>query len=339
MTALQVAMAARAGKLMPRESHLVDRAGEPISTCRLASIPDNVMGLERFARLAAPPLVQAVHPWAALHRARGHEPPPVPVVLALPPEDRPGFDPRIARELLDRIEALSHVAIDRKKSWLLHRCRAGGVMAMCEAIERLGGGRGDDLVVVGGVDSYFDPDVLEHLDSELRLHSLATENGFIPGEGAAFLALAPRSRATGMHRFAQVLGAAVEREPRPYGHEEPCQGLGMTLAMRKAAATVGINARRVPWALTDVANERHRVDEWQLAFSRMFAIFSAPVFHQQPLLEMGDVGAASAAILAAIGCVGWQTGAHKGDCVMIATHSDAHDRGALLLARDAEAAQ
>ena len=328
LDALQTTLATRANKMRVRESHMIDRQGEPIGTCRLESISDAVQGLPRFVALAVPPLVQATFAWRKLLSARGPIP-PLPVVIALPTTERPGFDRRLLRDLFPWLQHQSGIVLDPRSSLTVEQDRGGGVLAFIRAIEILEEGL-SDVVAVGGVDSYFDPDVLESLDAELRLHALATENGFIPGEGAGFLLLARRSRATGFAKLGKILGVAVEDEPRPWGADEPCQGLGMSAAIRRAAGSMA-RGRHIPWALTDVANERHRVDEWQIAQGRCFQAFSPELRHDQPLLKTGDVGAASAAMLAAMACVHWAIGSAPGDLALVATHSDGPERGALLL--------
>ncbi len=96
LTALQVAMCARAGKLAPRESHMIDRHGEPIAMPRLASIGDHVTGLPRFVGLGGPSLTQAAHPYLA---AAGQGASPLPVFVALPSSSRPGVDPKLASQI------------------------------------------------------------------------------------------------------------------------------------------------------------------------------------------------------------------------------------------------
>jgi len=328
LDALQVALATRAGKMRPRPSHVTDRFGERVATCRLWSIPDNVQGIDRFAALAAPALVQATEPWRSLLAATGHDAEPLPVVLAVPEADRPGFDPRIARDLLPLLQARSQIVLDAKRSKLVSRGRGGGVEAFRAGLELLSDGA--HRVAVGGVDSLFDADLLEWLDREMRLHSLEAENGFIPGEGAAFLLLARRGRTLGLPRLASLVDARVEDEPRPYGSTEPTHALAMTHAV-KLATGVHRTARRIPWMLTDVANERHRVDEWQMVMGRMFRAFTMDARHDQPLLKTGEVGAASAALLAAIACAQWNVGCAPGASALIACHSDGAERGAMLL--------
>lgn len=340
-TPLQVTMTARAGRCFPRESHLVDKAGEPIATCRVLSMADDVWGLERLVGLAAPALSQAARPWADAQRARSQDVPQLPALVALASERRPGFDARVARHLLRSLEEASGVALAHERSSLVARDRGGGAEVFARALARLRAGE-DDAILVGGVDSWFDPDALEWLDVERRLHGPSTENGFLPGEGAGFVVLANRSRASSLPRLAQVLGAAVEIEPRPYLRpggpevtgEEPSHGLGMTLAIRNACRAIGDRSRRIGWALTDVVGERHRVEEWTYAATRAFRAFTDAPVHDQPLLVTGDLGAASTAVLAVIAATSFQTGCAHDDVALIATHSDGAERGVVVLAEE-----
>ncbi|WP_437961332.1 hypothetical protein WME76_17955 [Sorangium sp. So ce119] len=333
LTALQVAMSARARSLELRGSHLIDRNGDEIATVRLSSVADNVTGIDRLLALGAPALVQAAYPWLSAAPRRG-EAAPLPLFIALPSEARPGFDARLRERFLPALAARANVPVDRERSRLFFACRGGGVAAFRDAMEELVRS-GAEAALVGGVDSYFDPAALEHLDGELRLHGPATENGFMPGEGAAFLLLTLRRRSRGRALDGRVAAAAVEREPRPYGSPEPCLGQGITRAVGAAAAMARVGERGIGWVLTDVANERHRVDEWAYALARNHLVFARDVEHEQPLLTTGDVGAASAAMLAAIAAVRWATGSARCRAVMVATHSDGPERGALVLEEEA----
>lgn len=332
LTALHVTMSARALHFDPRPSHMIAQNGEPIATARLLSIADNVFGLERLVALGGPALTQAAFPWVSAHqRNGGGDPRPLPVFVALPDPARPGFDPRLKQHFLAALEARSRVSIDEDGSKLVFGCRGGGVVAFEMALEELRRGE-REAVAVGGVDSFFDPDVLEHLDKELRLHGEGTENGFVPGEGAGFVMLARRGSAYGLEHGGRIVSAASEDEPRPYGSEEPCLGRGMTRALLRALSAAGLaDAQRVSWVLTDVANERHRVDEWSYAFARAHRAFTPDVVHEQPLLRTGDLGAASAAVLLVMAATRWKTGCASGPIALIATHSDGPKRGAMLV--------
>jgi len=334
LTALQVAMCARAGKLAPRESHMVDRDGEPIATARLGSIADNIFGLDRLLALAAPPLLQAAYPWTATASKR----PPggtIRAFVALPAEAREGVDPRLGRHLLPALAARTQIPIDVGRSSLVRGCRGGGVIAFELGMKALAAGA--DAVLVGGVDSYFDPGVLDWLENERRLHGPSTENGFIPGEGASFVLLVPQRRSAAFERLGQIVSASVEDEPRPFGSEEPCLAEGMTKALRRAVAPIGAQSKRIAWALTDVVNERHRLDEWTFALARNHGAFAPDVVHEQPMLKTGDLGAANAATLVTIAVVRWQTRCAESDVAVVTTSSDGPERGAMVIsAADAE---
>lgn len=323
--ALQVVLSLRAGQISPFQTHIIDQYGEAVAVCRLRSIGDNVQGLKRFVALGAPALAEA----AAMLPV---PPRPLPLVLALPEPARPGVDRRLQRELLTELSAASGVPLDMTRSELIMTGRAGGVEAFRRAMQQIASGAED--VLVGGIDSYFDPDVLEALDQERRLHSMTTENGFIPAEGAAFVVLSARRSCRGRFRYGRLHSAVTAPEPRPFGSDEPCLGDAITQVVRQASSAVGTRARRIGWAMTDVANERHRVEEWGYAFARCHQAFTADAFHEQPLLNLGDVGAASAALLLCTAAVRWQTGCAAGDCVLIATHSDGASRGALVASQE-----
>lgn len=321
-------MGVRAGKLDPRACHMIDRAGEPIGTARLASIGDQVMGVDRFVALGGPPMTQAAYPYLAAARAARRPAPAIPAIIALPGEHRPGLDPRLARELLARLESRSHVPLDHERSELVFGCRAGGVAAIARAIALLADGV--ELVLAGGIDTFFDPEVLEYLDRELRLHSLTAENGFIPGEGAGFVLLAKHRAPQHPPVLAGIVSTAMENEPRPYGSAEPCLALGMTLAAKRAVEPVGTKSHRLGWVMTDVVDERHRVDEWAFAAARVAGAFAQGYVHEQPLLATGDLGAASVGVMLAIAATRWQTGCAADDAVLMAAHSDGPERGALV---------
>lgn len=328
LTALQVTMSALAQKFPLRESHMVDRNGEPIAVARLMSIGDQVVGIDRFIALGAPPLTQAAFPWLDAQRRLGVAPAPIPVVLALPSKERPGFDPRLEQHLLPALAARSRVPLDVARSSLVLLGRGGGVAAFEKARELFA--QGVPAVLVGGIDSYFDSDVLDFLDNERRLHGPDTENGFIPGEGAAFVLLVAQQATRSLVIHGRIIAAATTEEPRPYGSDEPCLGVGMTLAVKRAAGEIS-GTGSIRWVLTDVTDERHRVDEWTYAFARNHAAFSADVVHDQPLLKTGDLGAASVAVLLAMIAIRWQTGCAVDPTALIAVHSDGPTRGALLV--------
>jgi 3-oxoacyl-[acyl-carrier-protein] synthase-1 len=331
LDALTTAMSVRARKSFIRESRFVDRAGEPIALSFVSSIDDVVVGRERFVSLAAPAMREAIQGWArARFTSRGHPIPLVPLLLATSAE----VDPSDARgaKLMAALAERSGIAIDPARSKVVAQGRASGVYAIEQAAGRIARGE-DDFILVGGVDSYFDADRLEALDAARRLHGPDTENGFIPGEGAAFVLLSSRRRAGSDVKHASIVGVGTEREPRPFGSPDPCHALGISLAFKRALAPLG--PAKIGWALSDVVGERHRLDEWLFASGRIQHSLTSDLQHDTPLLLTGDLGAAAAPLLVVLACVGWSTGCAPADLALVAAHSDESERGALLLASEA----
>lgn len=322
LDALGAATSVRARKAFVRESPFVDHAGEAIGLALLSSIGEGVVGRDRFVALAAPAMVEAAGP---------SQTQPLPLFLAGPVETDP-LDARGTR-LCAALAEKTRLPLDLPRSRVFPNGRAAGALAIADAVAVIARGE-SEAILVGGIDSYFDPDRLEALDRGLRLHGPDTENGFIPGEGAAFLLLVSRRRASGGPRFANVLGVGLEKEPRPYGSKEPSHALGATLACKRALEPA--RGQKLPWALTDVVGERHRVEEWMFASGRIQQQFTTDIRIDTPLLLTGDLGAASVPFLCVLACMGWKIGTGAGPLALVVGHSDTQERGAVLLAAEAQ---
>src|SRR5436190_637255 len=63
-------------------------------------------------------------------------------------------------------------------------------------------------VLVGGLDSYLEPPLLDQLDDQRRLLGAGAPDGFVPGEGAAFVLLAAPGHAArlGLASRARLVG-------------------------------------------------------------------------------------------------------------------------------------
>ena len=326
MTALQSTMAIRALKMQPTEGHILTARGQPIAMCRLRSISDATVGFDRFLALAAPALRQSIVHFR--HRLRSLA--GLPLVLALPSRDRPGVTARLVREFHAALASEVGVELDARHVAVVSKGRAGGAEAFAIALDWLSQ-PGVEAVLVGGVDSYFDPDVLEWLDDELRLHSDGTiENGFIPGEGAAFVLLTQGHRASGATTYGRVRAAAV------------AIGLVPTVPMTPAWASAW--AQPWPRPLSPEGRRRlrhvgaHRRQQrapphhrWTRATAKVHKAFAPKVKHEQATLYTGDIGAATAPLLAVHAGILWSTAAGDGNHALIAVHSDGAERGAVLL--------
>lgn len=321
LSALQVAMNARALRLEPRSSDFQDRKGYLIGAARAECLADDIVGWERFAALGAP----------ALREAAFGQTGRFPLIVALPDRARPDQSARFDDELLSELARRSGAAIDLAASTTVRADNAGFALALEEAALRLAAGAPG--VLVGGLDSYFDPVVLAHLDDERRLHSEHADSGFVPSEGAAFFWI---GRAD-----AKIEGDPA-RAPRPLavisrletGREdtvvtgEPNLGSAMTELARRALAGA---ARPVSWVVTDVNGERHRVREHAAVAMRLTDDLARDHRHDLLPAALGEVGAATGALHLAVVTTLFRVGAAPARTALLLNYSEGAERAAIVV--------
>jgi 3-oxoacyl-[acyl-carrier-protein] synthase I len=324
LSSLQVAMCVRARKAEPRSTQFVDKRGRFVGMCTTPGLRSDLHGYERLIALAAP----------ALRAAAPKEPgaSPLPLVLAVPEPGRPDDDPRLDHAILLAVAQASGVALDVGRSRTIRAGHAGAAFALAAALEELG--RGAAAVLVGGVDSYYHPEVIAWLDEECRLHALDAENGFVPSEGAAFLLLerwaqgkAPRT--PGSTPIARLERVEIGREESVLSHA-PNSALTMTRIIARIASSVP--GGQIRWTLSDVNGERHRGREWDLVSLR--GSLAEGVVQDRMVDDLGDMGAAIGPMLGVIACELFRTGGAPGASVCVALHAEGAERGAFLLSRE-----
>jgi 3-oxoacyl-[acyl-carrier-protein] synthase-1 len=314
LSSLQLAMSLRAQKLEPRTLSLRDNRNRPIGMCLTGGIGARVHGYERLLTLAAPALAEALDGG----RTRGAlaAPMALPLIVVLPEPGRPDDEPTFAQLVLD-LGKRAGAALDLHRSRTYRLGHAGFAHALLHAQELLAGGA--PAVVVGGVDSYYHPGVLRWLDDDLRLHAPEVDDGFLPSEGAAFLVL---TRGRG-HSLARVLWAG-EKDEASVAEDAPATAEAMTQLLAEQTNAVGAPEMVV----ADLNGERWRTSEWSLASGRGL---SANATIERWVTTMGDSGAATGPLFAAIVCRLWEVGAMAVQRTAIALHSEGSARGLVAL--------
>jgi len=331
LSALQIAMCARAKKAEPRSTRLRDKRDREIGACLTPGLPEDLYGYDRLLALAAPALREA-----ALGADFGGR--PLPMALALPEAGRPDDHARLNREILADLGAGSGVGIEMDRSIVVRAGHAAGALALEAAVGMLSAGA--QWVIWGGVDSYFHPDTLRWLDEECRLHALDAENGFVPSEGAAFLILSRpglrlsggQGNTSGSSGTTNKLPGAAVRFAQGAREEtvvsgEPNVARAMTQLFRRAAESTREGVIR--WALNDINGERHRVREWTLATAR--GSFGDRFVEGRLVEDLGDMGAAIGPMLGSIACSLWRAGCAPASSAAVALHSEGVERGVFVL--------
>jgi len=182
--------------------------------------------------------------------------------------------------------------------------RAGGLLAVHQASERIRKGQAD-FIVAGGIDTFRDLYVLGKLDSEGRVKSSRNLDGFIPGEGAGFVLLASRKAAQSskLPPLAQLSPVASGQEVGHFYSKEPYRGEGLAGTFEKFFQESRLR-EPVQEVYSSMNGENHWAKEWGFGFLRNRSSFSSDHGFFHPADCFGDTGAASGLILLGLAACG-----------------------------------
>ena len=304
------------------EAHpfMIDKAGERMIVARASYLADDAVGARRFVDLAVPAVVEALQ---VLKEARLPE---IPVLLGIP-APRPGRPATLARDLAAALKGIAPLG----EAAVFPLGHAAWFWTLSKAAE-LFQGRRSEFCLVGGVESYLDPETLEWVDANNQLHSDSNSWGFVPGEAAGFCLLATPA-AVKRHKLASlahVQSWGTGREPNLIKTETVCLGKGLTEAFRTALAGLP-SGQRVNHMVCDMNGEPYRADELGFTVSRTGGRFDDAADYSAPADCWGDVGAASAPLFAASVATAAAKGLAAGPRTLIWASSEGGERGAALL--------
>jgi 3-oxoacyl-[acyl-carrier-protein] synthase I len=250
---------------------------------------------ERLLRLAQMPLLEAVKPLSPTGRRPG-------LMLALP--DTQTQLPLDAGLFLKRLALQTKGAFDLAASEATTKGRAGGLLALGRAAEKIRAGQAE-FVLAGGVDCYVDLYVLATLDLGERIKSSKHLDGFIPGEGAGFVLLAGRRAAEkiGLAILAVVAPMAEGFEEGHLGSEKPYQGAGLAGAFQKFLSGAELK-EPIREVYSSMNGESHWAKEWGVAFLRNKTAFEPVHGMHHPADSFGDTGAACGPLLTGLAVQG-----------------------------------
>lgn len=269
---------------------------------RMALIPDDALpplnpalesnsGLtarqRRLLRIATPALQNLVSTLPL------KEPPAL--FLALP-EVLPGLPAAAPAKFFDHLILQTEVPIDKSVSRIFSRGRAGGVEIIDLAFNYLQSS-GNDVVVVGGIDTYLDHVLLGSLDREDRILAENSSDGFAPGEAAGFLMLVSENVAQSFPEKikAQLFMPGLASEQGHRYSEHPYRGDGLSAAFQKAIAQA--DGTPIHTIYSSLNGESFGVKEYGVALIRNKAAFTENVVVEHPADCFGDIGAAFAPVM------------------------------------------
>jgi 3-oxoacyl-[acyl-carrier-protein] synthase-1 len=248
------------------------------------------------------------------------------LLVALPLPDRAVKSAQIAEKLVP--DLLHACALP---PFPVTRVSAGGHTAafqlLVDSQEILDKGEADTVVLLA-VDSYFSSERLQLLDEEWRLKSARNVDGFVPGEAAAALLLQSASSKHPAQPSQAILHApGFADEQNPTNSDRQSTGRALSGAIDKALA--GAAPGPCPWVACDMNGESYRAYEWGLALSLLPDRLGHVTHLAHPADCIGDVGAATGALLIALACSGFLRGYAPSREALLWTASDARTRAAL----------
>ena len=322
----ETALLWRAGVHNVAKSRFVDARGERIAMCAAPALPSSLLGPQRLVALAAHALDRLHASVGASASAAQH----VQLLLALPErfaqaDAEHGLD-TAGRALVDALRARLPKAWQRADISAFPFGRAAGVLALQQASTLVEEGT---LVICGGVDSQHDWTVLEELLRADRLLGPENVDGVRPGEAAAFLVLERPARDDST---LNVVALGLGREPHPVGSPTQSLAHGLSQALRTAVAPLRHAQRRCNHWMLDNTHETYATQALQNVITRFGDVLGLRTVLHTPLKDLGDAGAATIPLLAALAAQAWRLGYADDDTMILAASSDGGARGALLLA-------
>jgi len=321
------AAAVRAGiSRLALHPFMVDDTGEKLHAAFDPSLERPCFGCDRMIALASAALDELI---AKLTKNVAW-PSPIPVLLAAP-EARPGFGDQDAQRLVTRLRASLPNAAAKLDVQLVGRGHAGGLHALQLAMQRMS--PGNDLFVVGGVDSYLEADTIDWLASNRQLSSSEVRSGFVPGEGAGFIALGTEGalRQLRLTSLAVVRGAGTAKESKLIKTDAINLGEGLAAAIQSASHGLRLPDEAVDTVYCDINGERYRSEEWGFALLRGGQREVKSSGYVAPADCWGDVGAASGPLLCLLAVRSWARRYAAGPRALVCAGSESGLRGAVVL--------
>jgi 3-oxoacyl-[acyl-carrier-protein] synthase I len=250
------------------------------------------------------------------------------VLLALPEDDPPISQWNLGQEFLPAL--LRSAGLDQVGMLAANQEGQTGVFSLLRTAGRLLTSGQVDQCIVGGLDSYLLEDRMEYRDQKWRLRSDRTVDGFIPGEACVMLLVETRGRAEARGAVIRgLLGApGTGQEVNTYSGDLASSGRGLIEALRLALPDGG-PASMPPWVVCDLNGESYRHAEWALLETRLPEALSRVQQVVRPVESVGDIGAATGALLLACVCEAFKRGYNPASEAMVWTAADDGKRVAL----------
>ncbi len=260
---------------------------------------------------------------------------PLPLILA-GPEHYQQWPHQLPDNFLQNVVTQSGAPIDVTHSRTVQIGRAGTIEAL-QLAERFLFEADKEFVLVGGVDSYQRPELFRGLLEYGRLAIPGNKDGFVPGEGAAFILVAKdKTNALTLNEHSAFITAASTWEEAAHLYSAQAnKGEGLDKAVKASLKNyTGPNIRKI---YSSINGESYWSKELGVMLSRNNTRMVEDASIEHPADCFGDLGAASGAALIGLAALDLlENNAYTSH--LTCASSDHQHRAAALLSVDMQAA-
>ena len=252
----------------------------------------------------------------------------LPLFIAGPEQLFEGDQP-INGVFLQNLAKQTGVNLDLAMSRIISTGRAGGLAAVNLAFRFFASGE-ESFAIVAGVDTFYDGAVVQTLQKDERLLAGGNMDGFIPGEGAAFILLCkhkvPLHKNT--DKIVCLYEAGLGNEPGHRASKEPYRGDG--LASTVATALANAKTAKIKTLYSSMNGEHFFAKEHGVAMIRNSEFLEEHIKIEHPADCFGDLGAAFGPV--AVGIIATHLLNNKiGSPCIVCCSSDKESRGAVVM--------
>ena len=310
--------------------YLIDRDGDPLVVASAPFLDEYTEVGNRFIELLLPAAQEAFNPLRKTLQGRYS----IPAIVGIPPT-RPGLPTDLVQGLTARLENVIQNGCRVSEIQLIPSGHSAGLMAIEAGWRKIQNGRAD-FCLVGGVDSYLDPDTLEWIEECEQLHTASNAWGFIPGEAAGFCLLTSSENAKryNLTVLGQFIAVATAHENNLIKTETVCIGQGLSQAVTQVLQSLSSNERTIDYTICDLNGEPYRADEFGFMIARTSDRFIDATDFLSPADCWGDIGAASGPLFVILAAFAGLKGYAKGPLTLLWTSSEGGERTAALIQTD-----
>jgi len=253
--------------------------------------------------------------------------PKIPLALFLAGPQRYYQHTALNRTFINHLTKSAGVTLDISNSRCINTGRAGVIDAIATAFKYFDATHAHHALI-GGIDSFYDPRTLDILQKNRRLSGKDSFDGFVPGEGAAFLLLtSPHApEAIRNKSLLKLHEPATVYEPGHLLGEAPYTAEALASAFQQAMATTDAPINTL---YSSENGEMHYTRELSVATLRQQYRMDAQYKTHRPAEYFGDLGAAFAPV--AIGLASTTINTQPETATIVYASSDGGSRAALCL--------